>query len=442
MKRATQIYLFFIISAGLAILAYYTLSDIQHMIQILAGVLFMALLGAVAESQSVAIDESKAISIAVAINLSALLIYGAAGAAWVAFATAFFSVMDYGRGHKEHLFNTPIYKSLFNSSNYILSISAAAMTYNSLGGRVLFGIESGSLSNSLQLITHHAPAIVVSLLVYVTVNTLVLVALLTIESDKDRQVLHDWLGIFRWSLLSMFAIGSLGVLLTAVYHSYGVIVVLLLFAPFMLLRYVYVGFSSIKKGYIDTINAFSSALEAKDEYTNGHSQRVSRYCAWICEELNLSRDRTRSLHYASLLHDIGKIGIPESILNKRERLTEEEMMSVRRHPEIGAQMLGNIAFLQREVRMIRAHHVHYDGSGYPDNALEDSRLLETQILCVADSFDAMTSDRAYRSAMPLELAIDEMRRCSGTQFSPEVVDALIRAIRRRQQQGKLEALPA
>jgi HD-GYP domain-containing protein (c-di-GMP phosphodiesterase class II) len=105
-------------------------------------------------------------------------------------------------------------------------------------------------------------------------------------------------------------------------------------------------------------------------------------------------------------------------------------------------MLGNIAFLQREVRMIRAHHVHYDGSGYPDNALEDSRLLETQILCVADSFDAMTSDRAYRSAMPLELAIDEMRRCSGTQFSPEVVDALIRAIRRRQQQGKLEALPA
>lgn len=408
----------------------------------LAGIVFMSMLGVVAESQSVAIDESKAISIAVAINLSALLIYGITAAAIVAFATAFFSVMDYGRGHKEHLFNTPLYKSFFNSANYILSISAAGSVYQLLGGVYLNGSNQISLNKTLILLGQHSAAIIAALLTYVVVNTMVLAFYFLFEGNDDKQVLHDWLGIFRWSLLSMFAIGSLGVLLTAVYHSYGVIVVLLLFAPFMLLRYVYVGFSSIKKGYIDTINAFSSALEAKDEYTNGHSQRVSRYCAWICEELNLSRDRTRSLHYASLLHDIGKIGIPESILNKRERLTEEEMMFVRRHPEIGAQMLGNIAFLQREVRMIRAHHVHYDGSGYPDNALEDSRLLETQILCVADSFDAMTSDRAYRSAMPLELAIDEMRRCSGTQFSPEVVDALIRAIRRRQQQGKLEALPA
>lgn len=440
MKRATQIYLIIIIGAGLTILAYYTLSDTSHMFQILTGIIFMSILGAVAESQSVAIDENKAISIAVAINLSALLIYGSAGAVWVAFATAFFSVMDYGRGHKEHLFNTPIYKSLFNSSNYILSISAAAIVFHQLGGEILFGTKPGSLSNSLQLIAHYAPAIVVSLLVYVTVNTLVLVALLTIESDKDKQVFRDWLGIFRWSLLSMIAIGSLGVLLTAVYHSYGVIVVLLLFAPFMLLRYVYVGFSSIKKGYVDTINAFTSALEAKDDYTKGHSQRVSTYCSWICEELNLSRDRTRSLYYASLLHDIGKIGIPESILNKRERLTDDEMSTIKRHPEIGAQMLGNIAFLQREIKMIRAHHVAYDGSGYPDNALEESRLLETQILCVADSFDAMTSDRAYRTAMPLELAIEELYRCSGTQFSPEVVEALIRALRRRQQQGRLEAL--
>jgi putative nucleotidyltransferase with HDIG domain len=442
MKRATRTYLYLISAAGIITMIAMIFFNSDSIGGYLAGIVFMSMLGVVAESQSVAIDESKAISIAVAINLSALLIYGITAAAIVAFATAFFSVMDYGRGHKEHLFNTPLYKSLFNSANYILSISAAGSVYQLLGGVYLYGSNQINLNKTLILLGQHSVAIISALLTYVVVNTMVLAFYFFFEGNDDRQVLHDWLGIFRWSLLSMFAIGSLGVLLTAVYHSYGVIVVLLLFAPFMLLRYVYVGFSSIKKGYIDTINAFSSALEAKDEYTNGHSQRVSRYCAWICEELNLSRDRTRSLHYASLLHDIGKIGIPESILNKRERLTEEEMMSVRRHPEIGAQMLGNIAFLQREVRMIRAHHVHYDGSGYPDNALEDSRLLETQILCVADSFDAMTSDRAYRSAMPLELAIDEMRRCSGTQFSPEVVDALIRAIRRKQQQGKLEALPA
>jgi putative nucleotidyltransferase with HDIG domain len=206
----------------------------------------------------------------------------------------------------------------------------------------------------------------------------------------------------------------------------------------MLLRYVYVGFSSIKKGYLDTINAFSSALEAKDEYTNGHSQRVGKYCEWICQELRLPQDKIRNLRYASLLHDIGKIGVPEAILNKRDKLTPEEYREVQKHPVIGAQMLGNIEFLQKEVRMIRAHHVFYDGSGYPPDALEDSRLIETRILCVADSFDAMTSDRAYRSAMPLEEAIDELYRCSGTQFSPEVVEALVRSIRKRQQQGSLE----
>lgn len=440
MKKATKVYLYLIISAGMATMLSMILINHDSLNAILSGILFMSMLGAVAESQSVAIDESKAISIAVAINLSALLIYGLSAAVLVAFATALFSVMDYGRGHREHLFNTPLYKSLFNSSNYILSIAAAGSVYQALGGIYLLNVDKAGFSHTLMLIGQHSFAIIAALTTYVLVNTMVLAFYFVFEGKDEKQVLQDWVSIFRWSLLSMFAVGSIGVLLTAVYRSYGIIIVLLLFAPFMLLRYVYVGFSSIKKGYVDTINAFTSALEAKDDYTKGHSQRVSTYCSWICEELNLSRDRTRSLYYASLLHDIGKIGIPESILNKRERLTDDEMNTIKRHPEIGAQMLGNIAFLQREVKMIRAHHVAYDGSGYPDNALEESRLLETQILCVADSFDAMTSDRAYRTAMPLELAIEELYRCSGTQFSPEVVEALIRALRRRQQQGRLEAL--
>lgn len=440
MKRATKIYLYIIIAAGIGTMLSMIILNIDSLRAVLTGVIFMSALGAAAESQSVAIDETKAISIAVAVNLSTLLVYGLTAAIMVAFATALFSVMDYGRGHREHLFNTPLYKSLFNSSNYILSIAAAGSVYQLLGGIYLLDVEARGFSNTLMLIAQHSFAIIAALTTYVVINTMVLALYFIMEGNDDRQVLHDWAGIFRWSLLSMFAVGSIGVLLTAVYHSYGIVIVLLLFAPFMLLRYVYVGFSSIKKGYIDTINAFTSALEAKDDYTKGHSQRVSTYCSWICEELNLPRDRSRNLYYASLLHDIGKIGIPETILNKRERLTDDEMNTIKRHPEIGAQMLGSIAFLQREVKMIRAHHVGYDGSGYPDNALEESRLLETQILCVADSFDAMTSNRAYRTAMPLELAVEELYRCSGTQFSPEVVEALIRALRRRQQQGRLEAL--
>jgi len=274
MKKATRIYLFIIVTAGLVTMLALFFSNIDVLKSIFTGVLFMSLLGAVAESQSVAIDETKAISIAVAINLSALLIFGLTAAVLVAFATALFSVMDYGRGHREHLFNTPLYKSLFNSSNYILSIAAAGYVYQALGGIYLLNVDETGFSNTLMLIAKHSFAIIGALAIYVFVNTLLVALYCIMEGNDDKEVLQDWVSIFRWSLLSMFAVGSIGVLLTAVYRSYGIIIVLLLFSPFMLLRYVYVGFSSIKKGYVDTINAFTSALEAKDDYTKGHSQRV------------------------------------------------------------------------------------------------------------------------------------------------------------------------
>ena len=156
--------------------------------------------------------------------------------------------------------------------------------------------------------------------------------------------------------------------------------------------------------------------------------------------MHLSPPRTKVLKYASLLHDIGKIGIPEAILNKRDRLTDEEYEEIKKHPVIGAQMLEGIQFLKREVQIIKAHHVHFDGNGYPADAIEESKQLEAQILCVADSFDAMTSDRAYRAAMSYEEAVDELLRNSGTQFSPEIVQALIRGLERLRANDQLERI--
>ena len=235
----------------------------------------------------------------------------------------------------------------------------------------------------------------------------------------------------------MFFIGMLGVFLTVVYKASNPFIVLLFFAPFLMFRYAYAGFTTIQKGYIDTIQAFSAALEAKDRYTIGHARRVEKYCDIIAGEMNLSANRTKVLKYASLLHDIGKIGISEAILNKADCLTEEEFDEIRKHPVIGAQMLENIQFLQREVKIIRAHHVHYDGNGYPNDTVEEGKMLESQILCVADSFDAMTSDRAYRPAMSMEEAIDELHRCSGTQFAPEVITAFVRGLNKRKANDEL-----
>ena len=433
MRKSALVYIYLCIVGGLGLLAYLSVRDFATLRLIPAAVLYLAVLGVVAESQSLAIDENKALSIAFAIDISALLLFGLAAAAWVSFATAFFSIMDFGRGKKEHVLNTPIYKSLFNASNYILSILACGIVFQSLGGTYLYNAQLTGIGDTFMQLARDLPAILGGLIVYVFVNTIMIVVYFFLNRTSDEEnPFDDWFRIFRWSVLSMICIGTLGVFLTAVYHAFGFMAVLLFFAPFMLFRYAFVGFMSVRKGYIDTIKAFSAALEAKDRYTVGHARRVEKYCDLVAHEMGLSSERTKVLKYASLLHDIGKIGISEAILNKPGRLTDEEYEEIKKHPEIGAQMLEHIQYLQKEVRIIHAHHVRYDGGGYPASAIEDSKLLESQILAVADSFDAMTSDRAYRSAMSMEEAMSELKKNAGTQFAPLVVEALISALERKQ----------
>ena len=440
MRKTASIYITLCIVAGLGALFVFTFLQREIILSVIAGVLFLSVLGVVAESQSLAIDENKAISIAFAIDISALLLFGLAPALWVSFCTAFFSIMDFDRGRKEHVFNTPLHKSLFNASNYILSIFACGIVFEKLGGSYLFINGPQGIEATFKQIAGDLPAILIGLVVYVLVNTLMIMFYFYFVNGARPGLFIEWLRIFRWSVLSMICIGTLGVFLTAVYHAFGALAVLLFYAPFMLFRYAYVGFTSIQKGYIDTIKAFSAALEAKDPYTVGHARRVGKYCDLIANEMKLSSDRTKVLKYASLLHDIGKIGISESILNKPGPLNDDEYAEIKKHPAIGAQMLGDIQFLKREVKIIRAHHVHFDGRGYPADAVEDSKALEAQILCAADSFDAMTSDRAYRAGMSLEEAVDELHRFSGSQFAPEVVDAFVRGLNKFREKNEIDDL--
>lgn len=440
MRKTASIYIALCIIAGLGALFVFTFLQRETLWSVITGVLFLSILGVVAESQSLAIDEDKAISIAFAIDISALLLFGLAPALVVSFCTAFFSIMDFGRGHKEHVFNTPLHKSLFNASNYILSIFACGLVFEKLGGTYLIFSKPSGIEATFSEIASDLGPILIGLVVYVLVNTLMIMFYFYFSNGPRPGMVMEWLRIFRWSVLSMICIGTLGVFLTAVYHAFGALAVLLFYAPFMLFRYAYVGFTSIQKGYIDTIKAFSAALEAKDPYTVGHARRVGKYCDLIANEMKLSSDRTKVLKYASLLHDIGKIGIKESILNKPGPLNDEEYAEIKKHPVIGAQMLGDIQFLKREVKIIRAHHVHYNGRGYPEDALTESKMLEAQILCAADSFDAMTSDRAYRAGMSLEEAVDELHRFSGTQFAPEVVDAFVRGLDKLREKNGLDDL--
>lgn len=175
----------------------------------------------------------------------------------------------------------------------------------------------------------------------------------------------------------------------------------------------------------EVVTSLSSALDARDHYTNGHSERVIEYAKQIATELGMSMQQQEELVYLCLLHDIGKIGIPDHILNKPGKLTQEEFEIMKRHAEIGERIISPLEALKNLKSLIRHHQEYYDGKGYPDSLSGEAIPLACRILSVVDTFDAMTTDRPYRKALPIEAAMAELRRCAGSQFDPAVVDIFI-----------------
>ncbi len=181
----------------------------------------------------------------------------------------------------------------------------------------------------------------------------------------------------------------------------------------------------INSMYVRSIDAMIKALEAKDFYTRGHSQRVTLYSVAIGEELGMTRQELEDLHRASVLHDLGKIGVREAVLNKPGKLTEEEFAEIVRHPETAIRILEPIPFFRPLLPAILHHHERFDGKGYPARLAGRTIPPASRIMTIADTFDAMTSTRAYRKALPVADAIAEIRRCSGTQFDPDIVPAFL-----------------
>jgi diguanylate cyclase (GGDEF)-like protein/putative nucleotidyltransferase with HDIG domain len=176
-------------------------------------------------------------------------------------------------------------------------------------------------------------------------------------------------------------------------------------------------------------SALALAVDAKDSYTRSHCQTVSQLCAVIADELGLDGDAVGRVRLAGLLHDVGKIGVPDAILNKPAALTDDEYELMKRHSLLGSDIV-EAAEMHEEARWVRHHHERYDGRGYPDGLVGDGIPLESRIILVADAFEAMTSDRPYRKAPGHEFAVGELKRHAGSQFDPRVVDALCRALDR------------
>ena len=177
---------------------------------------------------------------------------------------------------------------------------------------------------------------------------------------------------------------------------------------------------------IGALRALTSSIDAKDPYTCGHSERVAFISRWIAEQLSLNAADVHNIYLAGLLHDIGKIGVSEAVLRKPGKLTAGEFEQINRHPQIGSNILGGIKQMEDVTPAVLTHHEHFDGSGYPGGVRGKNIPLAGRIVKLADAFDAMTSDRTYRKALPRTAALVEIRRFSGTQFDPQIAEVFLR----------------
>lgn len=186
--------------------------------------------------------------------------------------------------------------------------------------------------------------------------------------------------------------------------------------------------SDLEELFLGTVKTLSSTIDAKSPWTAGHSERVTNYAIQISMEMGLPKDELKNIELAGILHDVGKIGTYEAILDKPGKLTDEELAIMRQHPAKGADILSPIKQLKDKIPAIKYHHEFYDGTGYPDGLKGEAIPLSARILSVADTVDAMGADRPYRKGKLMDAIIAELKRCSGTQFDPKVVEAFLKTV--------------
>ncbi len=375
-----------------------------------------SILSVIAETFLIPLPKIGAVSVSFALYYSAILLTNPLSAAIIAaFGVAFRCPYVDGKG-RVHLFNSPVYKTIFNVSQFIINSSLAGITYVYIDEIIDLGF-----------VFYNPLAGTASLIVYILLNTLFMSLLMSILLKEKISVI--WKNSFFSMMINVILVGLLGIVLAFSYNSYGIGGLLLFFIPLLLARYTFKLYIDMRKNYFDTMNVLVRAIEASDPYTSGHSLRVSAYSEAIAKELGMPQGKIDFMRSAALLHDIGKIGIDKNILNKNGKLEKDEFETIKSHPAIGATIIADFSYLSNLSDIIKHHHERNDGKGYPDGLSHNSIPLETSILTIADSFDAMTTNRPYRHALSLETALNEIKINSGTQFNPDIVDEAIIALK-------------
>ena len=312
------------------------------------------------------------------------------------------------------------FKRAFNVAQMELSVVAAGLVFQAVPGGPADGFASAHFPQVL-------PAVALSGVVFCVLNSLLVAVAIGLSTKLPLS--RVW-----WGGMSEMAAPSLGYgligLMIAVLWSGGVgpVAGLLVLAPMLIARWAFQQYAAQHQAYEATVGSLIQAVETKDYYTRGHSERVATASVMIAQQLGMREDRLEMLRYAGMLHDVGKLGVPTKLLQKTGPLDDTEFAAIKLHPTRGFEMVNGISFLEEATLGIRHHHERVDGRGYPDGLVGDQIPEFARLIAVADAFDSMTSTRSYRGARSVDAAIRELTRWAGTQFDPAIVGALVRAV--------------
>lgn len=312
----------------------------------------------------------------------------------------------------------PWYGSLYNKFSNVIAAFAASLAF--VATRPAFAQDDPLGTTTVILIVG---------LVFITTN--VFLAVVAVSARTTAPITRIWAMAIRDALFGATAQVFIGWLMAEVGLRVGLWATLLFMVPLLLARYSFTKYAETRALFFGTVSALSQAIDAKDGFTRGHADRVSRIAGAIAREMDLSEKQIEQIELAGMLHDIGKIGVEDQILMKPTRLDPHEQQLMRRHPIYGATILQPSESLRPLVSLVLHHHENYDGSGYPEGRKGEDIPLGSRIIIVADAYEAMTSDRIYRKAIGHERAMEQLNRYKGIQFDPKVVRALATLIESR-----------
>lgn len=413
--KKLKLYLGFIYLITIASLCYFGINGFLYIPTIdYKGILVFIILTAATESFVVVI-KGISVSTGFAVTLASYILFGSTITIIITIIGFTFRIFKVD-GKNRHLLNTPFYKTLFNYCTFILLITYSDYLYVSLGGRHIFETGTG--------VAFYFPQLLIFTLSYVILNNIIISILVTCISGNG--FFSTFVSNMKLVLLSNMMMAPFGLILAYVYNMSSHFGIIAFLCPILLARFTFSLYADSKEKYVQTIDALTRAIEARDKYTEGHSKRVADISDSIAKEMKCSDWKREQLKIAALMHDVGKIGIDDAILNKPEKLTDEEYKVIKKHPVIGYNILKDVKDLVPILDIVKYHHERYDGKGYPERKTADELGIDVFIVQLADAIDAMSTDRPYRKALSEDEVINELIRCSGTQFHPKVVDAYLK----------------